>query len=80
MALSLASLVLVLGISLVATYFIRNLVLKAGRPPLPPGPKGLPVLGNVNDLPKPGVLEPHHWLEHKKLYGWFPSRFWSWLM
>lgn len=37
--------------------------------PLPPGPKGIPFLGNVNDMPKPGVLECHHWLQHKDLYG-----------
>jgi hypothetical protein len=37
--------------------------------PLPPGPKGVPILGNVNDMPKPGVLEWHHWLAHKDLYG-----------
>jgi hypothetical protein len=37
--------------------------------PLPPGPKGLPILGNINDLPKPGKLECHHWAEHKDLYG-----------
>lgn len=37
--------------------------------PLPPGPKGLPILGNVNDMPKAGMLECHHWLQHKDLYG-----------
>ncbi|EUC35841.1 hypothetical protein COCCADRAFT_2996 [Bipolaris zeicola 26-R-13] len=37
--------------------------------PLPPGPKGIPILGNVNDMPKPGMLECHHWLQHKELYG-----------
>lgn len=37
--------------------------------PLPPGPKGIPLLGNVYDMPKPGVLECHHWLQHKELYG-----------
>lgn len=42
---------------------------EVARAPLPPGPKGLPLVGNLNDLPKPGVLEAHHWLEHKKLYG-----------
>ncbi|KAH7308648.1 putative cytochrome P450 oxidoreductase OrdA-like protein [Stachybotrys elegans] len=42
---------------------------KGARHPLPPGPKGLPLLGNVNDLPPPGVLEAHHWLKHKDLYG-----------
>ena len=37
--------------------------------PIPPGPKGLPLLGNINDLPKPGILECHHWLQHKDRYG-----------
>jgi hypothetical protein len=37
--------------------------------PLPPGPKGVPILGNVSDMPKPGVLECHHWLQHKDSYG-----------
>lgn len=41
----------------------------AGRPPLPPGPKGFPLLGNINDLPPPGELEARHWLKHKRLYG-----------
>lgn len=41
---------------------------RTGRP-LPPGPKGLPVLGNVSDLPKPGMLECYHWLQHKDEYG-----------
>ncbi len=44
-----------------------------GRAPLPPGPRGFPLVGNVNDLPKSGVLEAHHWLKHKELYGsWEP--------
>jgi len=37
--------------------------------PLPPGPKGLPLLGNINDLPPPGVLEYEHWLQHKERFG-----------
>lgn len=37
--------------------------------PLPPGPKGIPLLGNLNDLPKPGELEHEFWLKHKELYG-----------
>lgn len=36
---------------------------------LPPGPKGLPFLGNVKDLPPAGVPEYSHWLKHKDLYG-----------
>ncbi|KAK3617836.1 hypothetical protein LTR56_015645 [Elasticomyces elasticus] len=37
--------------------------------PLPPGPKGLPLVGNVNDLPPPGVPEYQHWLKLKDAYG-----------
>ncbi|KAI0813661.1 putative cytochrome P450 oxidoreductase OrdA-like protein [Xylaria sp. FL0064] len=68
MALNSSSLVLGLGIAYLAATLLRNHLNKA-RQPLPPGPKGLPLVGNLNDLPKPGALEAHHWLEHKKLYG-----------
>jgi hypothetical protein len=34
-----------------------------------PGPKGLPLLGNIKDLPPPDVPEYQHWLKHKDLYG-----------
>ena len=51
------------------TLKVVNQRRNAGRPPLPPGPKGLFLVGSVNDLPKPGVLEYHHWLKHKALYG-----------
>ena len=53
-----------------AAYVINRLLrLNHHKWPLPPGPKGIPILGNVNDLPKPGMLECHHWLKHKDLYG-----------
>lgn len=34
-----------------------------------PGPKGLPILGNITDLPPKGVPSYQHWLKHKDLYG-----------
>ncbi|KAM0559990.1 hypothetical protein ACHAPJ_003945 [Fusarium lateritium] len=37
--------------------------------PLPPGPKPLPVVGNMFDLPPAGVAEYKHWAKHKDLYG-----------
>lgn len=68
MAANLLSLLVGLGIAYIAVTLIQN-QLKRARQPLPPGPRGLPLLGNLNDLPKPGMLEAHHWLEHKKKYG-----------
>ncbi|KAK1765144.1 O-methylsterigmatocystin oxidoreductase [Phialemonium atrogriseum] len=69
---SFSSLIASLGLGL-AVVFVINGVLNASksakRPARPPGPKGLPLVGNLNDLPKPGVLEAHHWLKHKELYG-----------
>lgn len=58
-------LVVVGAIAIIAAYFIKRL----SQAPLPPGPAGIPLLGNVNDLPKPGELEYMHWLKHKDLYG-----------
>lgn len=37
--------------------------------PLPPGPKGLPFVGNIADLPPLGMPEYQNWLEHKDRYG-----------
>ncbi|KAI1202017.1 cytochrome protein [Nemania serpens] len=37
--------------------------------PLPPGPKGWPILGNIADFPKAGELDWEHWLKHKDTYG-----------
>lgn len=56
---------------LLVLYTFDKLVLKrgTGRLPLPPGPKGLPLIGNVRDLPPPGEKEYLHWLKLKEAYG-----------
>lgn len=73
MALDATTLVVVSLVTLVAVscafLAVKSTSRNSNRPPLPPGPKGLPLLGNLNDLPKPGVLEAEHWLKLKKLYG-----------
>ena len=45
---------------------IAYFALRSSRP-LPPGPKGLPLIGNLLDLPK--GLEGQHWAKHRALYG-----------
>jgi len=53
---------------LVLYGFVR-IVFKKAKPPLPPGPKALPLVGNLKDLPPENVSEWQHWLTHKNLYG-----------
>ena len=36
---------------------------------LPPGPKPLPLLGNIKDFPPDGTPEHLHWLKHRDVYG-----------
>lgn len=43
----------------------------SSRPPLPPGPKGKPIVGNMLDLPKSGQHEWLHWAKHRRQYGMF---------
>jgi hypothetical protein len=60
------------GVGLVLAFAVLKLVSSsksAGNPPAPPGPKSLPLVGNLSDLPKPGEIEAQHWLKHKDLYG-----------
>lgn len=69
---AISSFIISLGIGIAIAFvfrFVLGAFKGAGRPPRPPGPKGQPLVGNLNDLPKPGVIEAHHWLKHKELYG-----------
>ena len=55
---------------LLALYVLNRLLQsKKHDLPLPPGPRGIPIVGNINDLPESGILECQHWLKHKDLYG-----------
>lgn len=58
-----------IGLSLL--YFLLSRLLSRSRSsaPLPPGPKGKPIVGNLADLPPPGVQEWRHWLQFKERYG-----------
>jgi hypothetical protein len=51
------------------SYIILRYIQQRSKGPLPPGPKGLPLLGNIRDLPPPGTLEWPHWQKHKEKYG-----------
>ncbi|KAI0516774.1 cytochrome P450 [Xylaria bambusicola] len=62
-------LIIFLGASLAFSYYIVRSLRYRQRLALPPGPKGLPILGNLNDLPKGDGMECHHWLKHKEKYG-----------
>ncbi|KAF5634252.1 oxidoreductase [Fusarium sp. NRRL 52700] len=63
------SLVLVTAILASLSFLLVKHILRPQKPPLPPGPKGLPLLGNIRDLPPPGTLEWPHWQSHKEKYG-----------
>jgi hypothetical protein len=63
-------LVLSVLFGILTAYTITRFVRSKPKIPLPPGPKGIPFLGNVNDMPKDdGSLGSDHWLKHKDLYG-----------
>jgi hypothetical protein len=59
----------ILAIAVVSILAIIWLSRRRVSVTLPPGPKGLPLVGNINDLPPPGVPEYQHWLQHKQKYG-----------
>lgn len=58
-------------ISIVLVFVVYRLFFRKKQDllPLPPGPKPLPLVGNIKDLPPPGVPEFEHWLTFKDKYG-----------
>jgi hypothetical protein len=59
--------VLITGILLWAV--IKLFSWRKDSTPLPPGPKPLPIIGNLRDLPPKGGRDWDHWKKHKDLYG-----------
>ncbi|KAI4172112.1 MAG: hypothetical protein LQ343_003760 [Gyalolechia ehrenbergii] len=48
---------------------VQKLLKRRPHHRLPPGPKPLPIVGNVLDLPSKGTPEFQHWFKHKDAYG-----------
>ncbi|KAL3462390.1 cytochrome P450 [Aspergillus heterothallicus] len=65
----------ILGITLFLAYITYREIFGANGSStrLPPGPDGIPLLGNLGDFPPAGALEYKHWLLHKKLFGGISS-------
>lgn len=61
--------ILSVGIGAMVLYAMVLLARRRVHGPLPPGPPGKPILGNIYDLPPPGAQDWMHWLKFKDRYG-----------
>jgi hypothetical protein len=59
----------VAGLLLLAFYILRKVFSTSKKNPLPPGPKPIPIIGNIADLPARNSQEWRHWLKYKERYG-----------
>ena len=57
------------AVLLLFAFLGTSIITTRRKGPLPPGPKPLPIVGNVTDLPPPRSPEFKHWLKHKDAYG-----------
>ncbi|KAG8665189.1 hypothetical protein FPOAC2_14444 [Fusarium poae] len=60
----LSAVFILLGVA-IAILYIRT----KPRKNVPPGPKPLPILGNIRDMPDGSTPEYQHWIKFKDLYG-----------
>ncbi|SPJ74527.1 related to O-methylsterigmatocystin oxidoreductase [Fusarium torulosum] len=57
------------ALAVLILYYVLIPSKKRSGLPLPPGPKPLPLVGNIFDLPPAGTAEYKHWAKHNELYG-----------
>ncbi|KAJ4858734.1 cytochrome p450 domain-containing protein [Trichoderma breve] len=58
--------IVLIGVLVYSLFFRKK---REALLPLPPGPKPIPILGNIRDGPPPGVPEFEHWVTFKDKYG-----------